>query len=119
MTDAVTIAEAYFEALKSKDLESMSQYLHDDVIFQGPMMQIDNKKDCLEGAKQWFEMVQNIVVQSQFSNENQVMFVYDVYYPEPIGVSPTADMVTVKNGLIVKVQLFYDASPMVAMQQSQ
>jgi len=47
------------------------------------------------------------------------MFVYDFVCAEPIGVCRTAEFVTLKDGLIGSLEIFFDPRPFEKLMQSQ
>ena len=116
MSDTMNLGEVYYQALQNKDIDAVGRLIHDDVVLSGPMMDdLHGREAFLEGCKQWFSMLIKIVSHEQFAAGDQAVFIKEVHYPEPIGMVRTADMMTFRDGLLIKAELFYDASPMAAM----
>ena len=53
--------------------------------------------------------VVNLKVNAKFGSEDQAMLTYDMEFPEPIGVTRTAVLMTFQDGLIARSELFFDA----------
>ena len=109
--DLLAIAEAYCAAMSEKNLAGLEQYLHPDVQFMGPLGQASGKKAYLEATEGFMGVFKAYTVRKMFSSGNQVMVVYDVDFPEPIGQCRTAGLMTFSNELIIGIELFFDARP--------
>ena len=48
---------------------------------------------------------------AKFGSEDQAMLTYDMDFAEPIGVCRAAALMTFKDGLIARSELFFDARP--------
>lgn len=112
MKNNVAIAMAYYRAMNDKNLASISQYLHSDVHFVGPMAEFTGKEAVLESAKGFVGIFKTLTIRASFGSENQAMLVLDLDCPAPIGIFRTASLLTIKDGLIVRIELFYDARPL-------
>ena len=104
-------AEAYYKAMNNKDLSDLAQYLHPDVRFLGPLAEIIGKEPVLEAAKQFMHLFNSLTIRAKFSSGNQVMLVYDLDCPAPIGSCRIAALMTFGGSLIARIELFFDASP--------
>lgn len=104
----LAVAEAYYKAVNEKNLEEVAQYLHDKVQFLSPFAQKDGKEGVLEALKGFMQSFDTISIRSKFEAANQVMLAYDVIFPEPIGAIRSAVLMTFKDNLIFKIELFFD-----------
>jgi len=107
--DNLIIAESYYKAMLAKDFEKMATYIHDNVHFIGPLAEMRGKDAMVLSAKNFGEMLQGIQIRSRFAYNNQIMFAYDMTLPPPIGKFRAAVLMEFTEGLISKVELFYDA----------
>lgn len=107
----LTIAEAYYRAVGNKDFAELEKHLHPDVCFTGPLASISGKQAVLEATKNFASMFHTLTILAKFGSEDKAMIVYEVEIPEPIGTTPSASLMTFQNGMITKIQLFYDARP--------
>jgi ketosteroid isomerase-like protein len=111
-------AEAYLRAWDSKDLAEISKYLHPDVRFIGPMAEVTGKEPVLVSSKRMFPLMQNLKVRATFRSGDQVMAAYDFICGEPIGTCRTAELMTFQDGLIARIELFFDARPFEKLMQA-
>lgn len=106
-------AEAYYTAMKHNEPEQMSKYLHPDVTVVSPMGELRGKGKVLEGAKGLMLHIMDLEIKTRFASDEQVMLVYDLECSQPIGTCRTAALMTFKDGLIVRNDLFFDPRPFV------
>jgi ketosteroid isomerase-like protein len=104
-------AEAYYKAMNDKDLSAMAQHLHADVRLVTPMEDLTGRDAVLAAAKKLLNFIQNIEVQAKFESSTQAMLAYDMRFAEPVGLCRAASLMTFKDGLISRNELFFDASP--------
>jgi ketosteroid isomerase-like protein len=107
----VASAVAYYRAMADKDLTGMARYLHPDVHLISPMEELTGKEAVLAAVKPLVNLIKSIKVHAKFGSENQAMLTYDMEFAEPIGVTRTAVLMTFKDGLIARSELFFDARP--------
>lgn len=110
-TNNVAIAEAYYTAMKARNIEGMGQYLHPDVTFMGPLAKLMGKEAVLEAAIKFSALFESLTIREKFETSHQAMLVNDLKFPAPIGNIQTAVLMDIQEGLIRKIELFYDARP--------
>lgn len=110
-TNNIAIAEAYYRAMGEKNIEGIDKHLHSDVLFVGPLAEIRGKIGVLESAKAILNFFKTLTIRATFGSEDQVMIAYDLDCPAPIEKFRVAALLTFKEDLITKIELFYDASP--------
>lgn len=104
------IVENYYKAMNNKDLESIAQVLHSEVEFIGPLAQMRGKEPFLKAVGAYFSVFDSLTIRAFFESRDQVMLAYDYHCPPPIETYRTAALINVKEGLITRFELFYDAS---------
>ncbi len=104
-------AEAYYKAMSDKDLPAMARRLHPDVRLVTPMEDLTGRDAVLEAAKRLLGFIRSVEVQAKFDSGNQAMLAYNMHFAEPAGLCRTAALMTFQDGLIVRNELFFDASP--------
>ncbi len=109
--DNVAIAEAYYTAMSQKNIAGLEKYLHPEVHFIGPIQETMGKALFLEGVKRFVSSFKTLTIRATCGARNQVMLAYDVDFPDPIGSCRTASLLTFQEGLIIKIELFFDARP--------
>jgi hypothetical protein len=105
-------AESYYQAICQKDLAAASQHLHSEVIVLSPLMKLAGKEAVLEDVKWFMDIINNLDIRAKFVSGNQVMLVFDLDATAPIGILPTAVLMTFKDALISRIELFFDARPL-------
>jgi hypothetical protein len=107
----LAVAEAYYEAVNNKDIASVAEYFHPEIQFTSPMAQLSGRDAALEAVRRLLTILKGVHVRAKFSSGDQVMMAYDFEFPDPIGVSRTAALMTFADGLISRLELFFDARP--------
>ena len=110
-TTNMAIGEAFYKAMGEKNIADMEQYVHPNIQFKGPLAEVTGKEEYLEVVKNFMSFFKTLTVRAKFGSEDQAMVVYDVEFPAPIGNCPSVALMTFKENLIIKVELFYDARP--------
>ena len=109
----LNIVLSYYKAMVKSNFNAMSEYLSDDVCLLSPLDEIKGKESVLAAAKNFGEMLEDIEIKSQFSDNKQVMLMYKMIALEPIGSFKAAVLITLQDSKITKIELFYDARPFV------
>lgn len=107
----IAIATAYYTAFGHKNSAEMRQYLHPDAELIGPLGGHQKNGAILEAAERFFPAFQSLTIRAQLSNADQAIVVFDLEFPAPIGLLRSASFLTIKEGLIARIELFFDASP--------
>ena len=107
----VDSAVAYYRAMADKDLTGLARYLHPDVHLVSPMEELTGKEAVLAAVKPLVNLIKSIKVHAKFGSEDQAMLTYDMEFAEPIGVTRAAVLMTFRDGLIARSELFFDARP--------
>jgi hypothetical protein len=107
----VACAEAYYKAINDKDVKGVACHLHPQVQFVGPMASLAGKEPVLEAARRFMSLIHGIRVRAKFGSEHQAMLSYDADVGEPIGICRTAVLMTFRDDMIERIELFYDARP--------
>jgi hypothetical protein len=104
-------AEAYYKAMNDKDLPAMARRLHPDVRLVTPMEDLTGRDTVLAAAKKLLGFIRSVEVLARFDSWDQAMLVYNMHFTGPAGLCRTAALMTFQDGLIVRNELFFDASP--------
>ena len=105
------VGRAYLAAWDRRDASEISKYVHPDVHLIGPMNDITGKDAFLQSTKRVLPLLQGVNVRSQFAAGDQAIFTYDFVCAEPLNTCRTAELMTFEDGLIRRIELFYDARP--------
>lgn len=104
-------ATAYYQALSNKDLAAVEKHLHPDVQLISPLAVVKGKDAVLNSLKHLLSAFNKLSVRDHFGTGDRVMLAYDIDFPAPIGLSRAAVLLTFKEGLIIRYELFFDARP--------
>ncbi|MGA2648237.1 MAG: nuclear transport factor 2 family protein [Candidatus Sulfotelmatobacter sp.] len=104
-------AEAYYKAMNDKDVSGMARRLHPDVRLVTPMEELTGRDAVLEAAQRLMNFIKSIQIHTKFESEDQAMLTYRMDFAEPIGVCRAAALMTFKDGLIVRNEIFFDPRP--------
>jgi hypothetical protein len=107
----VALAESYYAAFNDKDLSAIKRHLHPEVRFISPMGESSGRDSVLEAAGRLIGIIKSIKVRAKFGAGDQVMLAYDLYYGERAAICRAAVLMNFKDGLIARLELFYDARP--------
>ena len=113
--DNVAIAEAYYTNWGNKNLEGMAQFLHPDVRVLSPVSEMIGKECVVEALTKGVALLTSLNIRAKFGSEDQAMIVFDLNFPAPIGTLPSASLLTIRDGLIVNIELFYNNPPVEAV----
>lgn len=105
------IGRAYYQAMANKDRNEMAQYLHETVSLLGPAGLTEGKEALLNAAEKLFPFLQSINIRTAFENANQAALVYDMTCPDPVGKIRATALFDIQDGLINKIELFFDFRP--------
>ncbi|MBX7067429.1 MAG: nuclear transport factor 2 family protein [Parachlamydiales bacterium] len=103
-------AEGYYKLVGKKDVEGIKKYLHPDVEFYGPLATLKGKEAVIQATSGFMNAFESLVIRTKFGSGEQAMIVYDTDIPGIAKSFPGASLLTFRDGLIVKIELFYDAS---------
>ena len=109
--DTAIIAKAYYTAMAEKNIDNLVQYLDQNVLFVAPLATVTGKQDFVETLKRFIMFFQTLTIRTTFGSQDQAMVVYTLEFPIPMGKIETAALLKFKDGLITKIELFYDARP--------
>jgi hypothetical protein len=109
-TNHVKQAEEYYKLMGAKDLEGIKKYLHQDVEFHGPLASLKGKEAVIEANRNFMNMFTSLTIRAKLGAGEQAMLVYEIDVPGIVKDFPGTSLLTFRDGLIAKIQLFYDGS---------
>lgn len=104
-------AEEYYKLVGEKDAEGIKKHLHPDVEFYGPLAALKGKEAVLKATGNFMNLFKSLNIRTKFGSGDQAMIVYEVDIPGIAKNFPSAALLSFCEGLIVRIQLFYDGSP--------
>jgi len=110
ITILIDQAEQYYQLIGEKNIEGIKKFLHPDVKFFSPMANLQGKDAVIEATSNFTQMFSLLKIRTKFGSDNQAMIIYDIDIPGMIENFPGASLLKFDDGLIVRIELFYDAS---------
>jgi hypothetical protein len=104
----IAAAEAYYQAYLDGDLERVASFVHPEIHFKNPSVELRGKEAFLEAARNLVEQIRGIEVRARFGAGEQIMLAYDMRLKgmeEPLSA---AVLMGFKDGLIASIELFFD-----------
>lgn len=114
MTMSTTeLARDYYTAVGTGDFDKVASYLHPDVEFSGPMATLQGREAVVQATHNFMRGIATLKIRTVCSSEDQAVVVYETDIPGVDPEFPGASWLTFRDGQVVRIQLFYDASRMV------
>lgn len=107
----INLAMAYYQAMNERDFTGVEKYLDANVRFTTPLADLTGKEAVIAAIRGFMTVAKKVIINASFGSDNQAMLAYEVEFPAPIGTIPSATLMTFKDGVITRIQLFYDARP--------
>jgi hypothetical protein len=107
----VITAKAYYQAINHRNVAEAEKYLNTNVLYIGPLGETTGKEAVVDAIKEFITIFKSLTIRAACGSGDQVMLAYDLDCPAPIGIIRTAVLMTFKDNLISRVELFFDARP--------
>jgi len=107
-------AAAFYTHIENKDFAAARRLLHDDLDFQGPMATFDNADALIARLQSIAGVTASFHHKHMFVDGERACFVYDLVTHTPMGPSPVAEYLVVRDGRIASIHAHYDAAPWLA-----
>lgn len=116
MTDPKTLARNYLASVANKDLDRCASMLAPDVTFTGPASQYKGPADILAAFRRLSSIHVRNDIQRVFGDGNEVCVIYD-FVTDTMGSMPTIEWLTIADGKIASIKLYYDQVPWVKIRE--
>lgn len=110
MTSQQTTAVEYYHAIGNRDVPGFTKFLDPHVEFYSPLASLKGKEAVTQTTTNFMNAITSLRIRCAFDSKDQAMVVYDVDIPGLANTFPGASLLTFRNHLIVRVELFHDAS---------
>ena len=110
MTNYIVQAEEYYQLVGKKNIEGFQKFLHPNVEFYGPLATMQGKEAVVTATCNFMGMFKSLKIRTKFGAGSQAMIVYDTNIPGVADSFPSASLLSFRDGLIVRIELFYDGS---------
>ena len=109
---ARNVVDRYFSALQAKDFATVRTLLHDDVTFTGALGTTDGAEEYISGLTQMMANMTGMERRVVFAEGENVCQIYDLILATPAVTLPIAQWITVRDGRIAMLQVFFDPRPL-------
>jgi len=106
----ITLGVEYYTLVGQKDAKGIKAYLHPNVEFTGPLATLKGKDAVSTATSNFMQSFTSLTIRSKFGSDDQAMVVYESDIPGVANAFPGASLMTFQDGLITKIELFYDGS---------
>lgn len=103
-------AEEYYKLIGEKNVEGLKKYLDAEVEFISPLATLKGKEAVAEATGNFMKAFKTLKIRAKFGSRDQAIIVYDVDMPGVANNFPGTSLLTFRNNLIVRIELFHDAS---------
>lgn len=110
MSRPLKVVEDYYRHMLLGEFDAMAACLHPEVVFASPLARMSGRIAVAEAARSLRESLVGIDFRAKFESEDGVMLAYDFEFKAPRGRLPSAGWMTVKDGCIASIELYFDAS---------
>jgi hypothetical protein len=111
------LAARYLEAWRSKDIEALARVVGEQIRFVSPTASSTGRPAYLAAATKFFPLYSALTIRAIIAEPGRAMVAYDLNCVPPIGACPTAELLTIADGLIVASDVYFDARPFAALAQ--
>jgi len=103
-------AEEYYKLIGEKNVDGIKKYLAHDVEFYSPLATLKGREAVVEATSNFMNAIASLKIRAKFDSGDQAMIIYDVDFPGVTSNFPGASLLSFRNDLIVRIELFHDAS---------
>ncbi len=112
MNTAREVVDQYFTALARKDFAALRPLLHDDVSFTGALGTTDGAEEYLSGLQRMMAAMTGMERRALIAEGEEVSQVYDLTLATPPVTLPIAQWLTVRDGRIAALRVYFDPRPL-------
>jgi len=112
-SNAREVVDRYFAAQARKDFAAMRPLLHDDVTFVGALGTTDTAEGYIEGLEKTTATMTGMERRVVIVEGDEVCQIYDLILASPAVTLPIAQWITVRDGRIAALRVFFDPRPLV------
>jgi ketosteroid isomerase-like protein len=107
----MALAKAFYTAMGEKGITYIGEHVHPKIEFVSPLGNALGKEAYLKSVEHFLTLLQSLKIRTICGADEHVVLVYDVHFPGQLGTVPTASLMSFRDGLITRIELFYDARP--------
>ncbi len=102
------IADAYFEAWRSKEFGAVRRLLHDDLSFQGPYDRFNSASDFINAVTQLAGLIKTLEKRNVLVNGQDVCTIYDLVPVKDAANVTMVELYHVADDKITSIRVIFD-----------
>lgn len=102
------LVENYVHAFGEKRFGALSGLLHPDLKFKGPRNTLDTATDYITAIVRLGVIIVRNDIKRIFTDGDEACVIYDFVTDTPVGIIPTVEWFTIKEGKITSIHLIFD-----------
>jgi hypothetical protein len=106
---ALDVAKEFYTKIGEKKFSEVEKLLHENVEFKGPLAVSVGKQAYLTAVQNFGKAFKSSKIREIMGDGDKAILVIDYDMPLPIGHFPSVAYLMVHEGLIRRIELFYDA----------
>ena len=106
------VVDRYFTAMSRKEFDAMRPLLHDDVTFHGVFGTTNGAEEYIGGLRGMMASMERVERKVLFAEGENVCQIYDLVLAEPAVKVPVAQWLTVREGRIASLRVYFDPRPL-------
>ncbi len=110
--NARDVVDRYFAAMKAKDFATLRTLVHDDVVFKGALGATNGAEEYINGLQGMMAAMTGMERTVAFTEGENVCQIYDLTLAEPPVMLSIAQWLTVRDGKIATLRVYFDPRPL-------
>jgi hypothetical protein len=109
--DLAEKAEKYYQLVSEKNVEGIKDFLDTHVEFYSPLSSLKGKEAVVQATTGFMHSFSVLKIKEKFGSKDKALIIYHIDIPELVKDFPGASLLTFYQDKIVRIELFFDASP--------
>lgn len=105
-----SILKKYYEAVSNKNLDKALNCIDSNIHFISPMSEVKGKEDFSKAVEGYISMINTLSIRTICGNNEEAIILYNVTIKGKSEPLRTAAFARFSEGLIVHLELFFNAS---------
>lgn len=107
------VGEAYFQAWRDHDVDTLRDLLGDEIVFDGPLGHVEGGEQNAQALAGLLQIVTGVTIHRVLADGPDVMTWYDLH-TSVADPAPTVNWSRVQNGRIVRMRVTFDPRGLLA-----
>lgn len=108
-SNTTRLAEMYYTYVGEKNFDGVAGLLHQQVELFSPLAAVHGKDAVFKATCNYMSVLTKLVIREKFGEGDKAVIIYNVDIANVTEDFPAVSFLTFKDGLIIRIELFYDA----------